>query len=260
MLALTVPVFAQERPILPDEERFGRQTTISASASVLIRAIPAGNSTRPMGEAIADACCSSRKCMWSTTPMTRLEFDDIYRACWPIVRVYFGFKLIAGGYPEWVTVTRAYYETGYIFVAKPPAPARSPIFPARGAGRHLGSVADFRLVQYNNAACRAALAALSHEHGRTGARSRGQWRSGSIAWSGHRHFSSWARPSPNIAELDVVASPAPLTIPPMPVGAIMLSRDTFLRNNIDQAIGDSGRRWGDHRSAGGPAHARIGAA
>ena len=238
MLALTMPVLAQDRPTLPNEESFGRPDDDFSLRFCVDPRDPGWEFDKAIGEAIADALLLEPQMHVIDDTKTRVDFEDIYRNLRADCSVYFGFKLIAGGYPDWVTVTRAYYETGYVFVAKPPAPARLADIPKTEAlGATIGSVADFRFLQYNNsqpAAQRWRRFPMSTDELALQAVVSGEV-AASLVWA--PSFFELSKTHPEYAELAVVASD-PVTIPPMPVGAIMLSRDTFLRTSIDQAIGD----------------------
>ena len=100
----------------------------------------------------------------------------------------------------------------------------------------MGSTADFRLIQYNNslpAAQRWRRFPMGSDEQALQAVVDGGV-SAALVWA-----PSWfalSKTHPEFAALETVA-PEPLTIPPMPVGALLLSRDVFLRTNIDQAIG-----------------------
>ena len=240
LLVLAIPIapsVAQDRPILPDEEKYGRAADDYSFRFCVDPRDPGWEFDKAVGEAIAESLLLEPQMHVITDTNERAEFDDIYRHLLADCSIYFGFKLIAGGYPEWVTVSRAYYETGYVFVAKSPAPASLGDIPrGQAIGATLASSADFRLVQYNNALPEAerwkrypmstdqqALeAVLSDEV------------SAALVWA--PSFYELGKTRPEIAALQTIASPAPLTIPPMPVGAILLSRDIFLRNSMDQAI------------------------
>ncbi|HTN64082.1 MAG TPA: transporter substrate-binding domain-containing protein [Devosia sp.] len=229
--------FAQDKPVLPDEERYGRPSDDFSLRFCVDPRDPGWMFDQAMGEAIAGALLLEPKVHVITDTMVTADFDDIYRHLLGDCSVYFGFKLIAGGYPDWVTVTRAYYQTGYVLVAKAPAPARlADIPPHTALGASMGSTADFRLIQYNN-----SLPATqrwrrfpmgSDEQALQAVVDDGV--AAALVWA-----PSWfalSKTHPEFAALETVA-PEPLTIPPMPVGALLLSRDVFLRTNIDQAIG-----------------------
>jgi hypothetical protein len=86
--------------------------------------------------------------------------------------VYMGFKLIPEGYPNWVTVSRAYYDEGYVYVsADPDIHALGDLKPGHAIGATIGTMAHFRLISYNRR-CRPTSAGRSTPTGPT------SWRSG----------------------------------------------------------------------------------
>ncbi len=235
--ALVAPTAAQDRPTLPDEEKYGRASDDYSFRFCVDPRDPGWEFDQAIGLAIADSLLLEPRMHVVTDTNERAEFEDVYRHLLADCAVYFGFKLFAGGYPDWVTVTRAYYETGYVFVTKAPAPASlGDIPPGEALGATIGSAADFRLVQFNNARpadqrwrrfpmatdTQALDAVLSDRV------------AAALVWA--PSFYGLGKTRPDIAALEVIASPAPLNLPPVPIGGVMLSRDTFLRNNIDQAI------------------------
>ncbi len=150
--------------------------------------------------------------------------------------VHMGFKLIPEGYADWVSLTRAYYESQYVFVAADPdIHALADLPPGHPIGATIGTSAHFRLVSY--------LLALPAEQ---------RWptypygsndlaleslRNGSVDVALVWAPSLWARQrqDPAYADLHVIES-RPLPPTTLGVGAIVLSNQTFLRNAIDEAI------------------------
>jgi polar amino acid transport system substrate-binding protein len=150
--------------------------------------------------------------------------------------VFFGFKLVTDAYPEWLTITRPYYRSTYVYVAADPAWKSLADMPTtRPIGATIGTSADMRLSQYllaipaakrwdkypmssDEAALRATIS------GTTGA---------ALVWAP----ALWAlgKTDPAIAKLPQMA-PSPLPVSTADVGAILLSKQSFLRSSIDQAI------------------------
>lgn len=234
---LTAPVLAQDRPTLPNEQDFARPDDDFSLRFCVDPRDPGWEFDQAVGEAIAAALLLEPRVHVVADTNERAEFEDIYRHLRIDCAVYFGFKLFAGGYPDWVTVTRSYLDTGYIFVAKQPAPASLGDIPRTEAlGATIGSAADFRLVQYNNSlpsgqrwrrfpmsTDELALDAVLNDTV-----------AAALVWAPSFYELSHTT-RPDFADLAIVA-PEPLTLPPVEVGALLLSRDTFLRTNIDQAI------------------------
>lgn len=150
--------------------------------------------------------------------------------------VHMGFKLIPEGYPNWVTLTRAYYETQYVFVtADPDIHALADVAPARPIGATMGTSAHIRLVSYLTALPAEDrwptypmgtndLALESLLNGTVDV---------ALVWA----TSLWAkqREEPAYADLHVI-DPNPLPPTTLGVGALMLADETFLRTAVDEAI------------------------
>lgn len=148
-----------------------------------------------------------------------------------------GFKLIPEGYDTtWSTVTRAYYETGYVYVTADPAVnSLADLAPGRTIGALIGSAAHIQLVTY--------LTAIPAEQ---------RWRAfpygtnelaleslvnGAVDVALVWGPSLWAKQTsdPAYADLRVIDS-APLPPTVLGVGALMLKENAFLRSAVDEAI------------------------
>jgi polar amino acid transport system substrate-binding protein len=171
-----------------------------------------------------------------TEDMSGEDLDDTYRTLIQHCDVFFGFKLVPNAYPEWVTITRPYYRSTYVFVAADPAWKSLADMPTtRAIGATIGTAADMRLSQYllalpadkrwdkypmssDEAALRAVIS------GPTGA---------ALVWAP----ALWAlrKTDAAISRLPEMA-PAPLPVSTADVGAILLSKQVFLRSSLDQAI------------------------
>lgn len=150
--------------------------------------------------------------------------------------VYMGFKLIPEGYAPWIALTRAYYDTQYVFVAADPAlKALADLPPGRPIGATVGTTAHIRLVSYQTALPAdkrwpaypmgtndAALEALH---------------SGSVDVALVWAPSLWGKQKadPAYANLHVI-DPKPLPPTVLGVGAAVLADQKFLRSAIDEAI------------------------
>jgi polar amino acid transport system substrate-binding protein len=164
------------------------------------------------------------------------DITKVYAVMLEHCDVHMGFKLIPGGYSNWATLTRAYYETQYVFVtADPDIEALADLAPTRPIGATMGTSAHIRLVSY--------LAALPREDRwptypmGTNELALESLLNGTVdvalVWAPHL----WAmqRDDPAYAGLRVIA-PTPLPPTTLGVGALMLSNETFLRTAIDAAI------------------------
>ena len=150
--------------------------------------------------------------------------------------IHMGFKLIPGGYPNWVTVTRPYYETQYVFVtADPDVHALADVAPRRPIGATMGTSAHLRLVTF--------LAALPAEDRwptypmGTGDLALESLLNGTVDVALVWVPTLWAkqREEPAYARLRVI-DPNPLPPTALGVGALMLADETFLRTAVDEAI------------------------
>lgn len=150
--------------------------------------------------------------------------------------LHMGFKLIPSGYADWSMLSRAYYETSYVFVARDPAlHSLSDLPPKRAIGATGGTSAHLRLVSYLQALPAASrwrafpmgtdqVALDSLMDGTVDV---------ALVWA--PSFWSRQQSDPAFADLRVI-DPAPLPATTMGVGVLMLSNETFLRTTIDQAI------------------------
>jgi polar amino acid transport system substrate-binding protein len=235
-LAFVHGAFAQDTPYIPDEWKFGRRQSGSTLQYCLDTRDPDLPVARRIGQAIAAALLLEPKPHEIGQIAAGEDLDNLYRVFLETCDVFFGFKLIPDAYPSWLAVTRPYYRTSYVVVtanAKWQALADMPHTQAIGAT--IGTSADIRLIQYLQSlpadgqwsrfpmgSDELALRALAR--GTVGA---------ALVWGP----SFWAlRPAdPAFAALRIIAS-RPLPDSAVDVGATLLSRETFLRSNLDQAI------------------------
>jgi polar amino acid transport system substrate-binding protein len=171
-----------------------------------------------------------------TADMSGEDMDDTYRLLIQHCDVAFGFKLVPDAYPAWLTITRPYYRAAYVYVTADPrwkSLADMPV--SRAIGATIGTSADMRLTQYilavpagqrwdkyPMASDEAALRAVTS--GSIGA---------ALVWS--PALWSLRKKDPAFVSLHEI-QPTPLPISTADVGAILLSKQSFLRSNIDQAI------------------------
>jgi polar amino acid transport system substrate-binding protein len=171
-----------------------------------------------------------------TADMSGEDMDDTYRLLIQHCDVVFGFKLVPDAYPAWLTITRPYYRGTYLYVATDPSWAALSDMPAgRAIGATIGTGADMRLSQYllavpagkrwdkypmssDEAALRSVL------NGTTGAAL--VW--GPALWSLRKTDAAFSK----LRQIE----PNPLPVSTADVGAILLSKQAFLRSSIDQAI------------------------
>jgi polar amino acid transport system substrate-binding protein len=225
---------AQETPFVPDE--YGRRQSGSTLQYCLDTRDPDLPVARKIGQAIAGALLLEPKPHELGQISAGDDLDNLYRVFLETCDVFLGFKLIPDAYPQWLTVTRPYYRTSYVVVtASSEWKSLADMPRALAIGATIGTSADIRLIQYLQAlpadgqwsrfpmgSDELALRALVR--GATGA---------ALVWAP----SFWALRSadPAFAALHIIAS-RPLPDSAVDVGATLLSRETFLRSNLDQAI------------------------
>lgn len=239
MLAFAQPLaqaFAQDTPYVPDEWKYGRRQSGSTLHYCLDTRDPDLPVARRIGEAIAGALLLEPQPHEIGQISAGEDLDNLYRVFLETCDVFLGFKLIADAYPQWLAVTRPYYRASYVVVtANPQWTALSDMPHDQAIGATIGTSADIRLVQYllslpadrqwsrfPMGSDELALRALAR--GTVGA---------ALVWGP----SFWAlRPAdPAFATLRILP-PRPLALSSVDVGATLLSRETFLRNSLDQAI------------------------
>jgi len=236
-VAPILPALAQEpAPFVTEAERPGRFADDFTLRYCVDRRDPAWEVDQAIATAIAGALLIEPVAHVVEDPSVREDLDRLYRHLLQDCSLYFGFKLLPGVYPEWLTVTRPYYEVGYVLAVSNPDWERLADIPASEAlGPTIGTAADFRLIQYLN-----SLPATQ------------RWRrfpqssdeiglaavvDGSIAaalvWG--PSFSALAGVRPEFTALHTIALD-PLPASNVAVGAVLLSTETFLRSSVDQAI------------------------
>jgi polar amino acid transport system substrate-binding protein len=227
---------AQETPFVPDEWKYGRRQAGSTLQYCLDTRDPDLPIARKIGLAIAQALLLEPMPHEMGQGTVGEDIDNLYRVFLESCDVYLGFKLIPDGYPQWLAVTRAYYRTSYILVTANRqwnSLADMPLTQTIGAT--IGTAADIRLIQYLQAlpadsrwsrfpmgSDELALRALLRDTVAV-----------ALVWGP----SFWAlrQSDPAFAGLRIISS-KPLADSAVDVGATLLSRESFLRSNVDQAI------------------------
>ena len=230
-----------DTPFVVDDWRFGTHETNAALRYCIDRRDPDWPVVQKIAAAVVAALLLQGKEYLiaddlKTADMSGEDLDDTYRMLIQRCDVFFGFKLVPDAYPAWVTITRPYYRSSYVYVAADPAWKSLGDMPTtRAIGATIGTGADMRLSQYllavsadkrwdkfpmasDDAAVRAVM------DGTTGA---------ALVWAP----ALWAlrKTDAAIAKLPEMA-PSPLPISTADVGAILLSRQSFLRTSLDRAI------------------------
>jgi len=237
---LTIPSRA-DTPFVVDDWRFGTRETNAALTYCVDERDPDWPVARKIAAAVAGALLLQPKEYLigndpRTADMSGEDLDDTYRLLIQHCDVLFGFKLVPDAYPAWITITRPYYRSTYVYVATDPTwKSLSDMPTSHAIGATIGTGADMRLSQYLLAVAaekrwdkfpmssdEAALQAVLR--GTTGA---------ALVWGP----ALWALRKTNaeFATLHEIA-PTPLPVSTADVGAILLSRQSFLRSSVDQAI------------------------
>lgn len=242
LFAIPAPGVGQSSaPFVPDEWRFG----VHEANATLSYCIDARDPDWPVAREIAAAVAAALLLQAKeyligddprTADMSGEDLDGTYRLLIQHCDVVFGFKLVPDAYPAWLTITRPYYRAAYVYVASDPAWKSLADMPVtRPIGATIGTSADMRLTQYilavpagqrwdkyPMASDEAALRAVVS--GTTGA---------ALVWAP----ALWAlrKTDPTFSILRDIR-PAPLPVSAADIGAILLSKQAFLRSSIDQAI------------------------
>ena len=230
------PAFAQDTPYVPDEWKYGRRQAGSTLQYCLDIRDPDLPIARKIGQAIAQALLLEPKPHELGQNSVGEDLDNLYRVFLESCDVYLGFKLIPDAYPQWLAVTRPYYRTSYVLVtANTQWKSLADMPHAQAIGATIGTSGDIRLIQYLQAlpadsrwsrfpmgSDELALRALLRNT--IGA---------ALVWGP----SFWAlrQSESDFAKLRIISS-KPLPDSTVDVGATLLTRESFLRNNVDQAI------------------------
>jgi polar amino acid transport system substrate-binding protein len=164
------------------------------------------------------------------------DITRVYKLLLEQCDIHMGFKLIPDGYPDWLTITRGYYDTGYVFVTADPNLKSLADLPfGRPIGATIGTTAHIKLVAYLTAQAANkrwptypygtndyALEALLK--GDVGV---------ALVWA--PSFWEKQQSDPAYAKVHIIDG-RPLPPTTLSVGAVMLSDQTFMRTAIDQAI------------------------
>ena len=228
---------AAQTPYVPDEWRYGRHASEGALSYCVDKRDPDWPVAGDIGEAIAGALLLKGKPFVIQNDTVGDDIEVLYHTLLDSCDLYLGFKLIPDTLPDWLTVTRPYYRTTYVLVAKPGGPASlAELSRDKPIAATLGTAADLRLVQYmmalpaaerwprypmatDEAALRSVLSGTAAV---------------ALVWAP----SFWALQQQDSAIVGLAAiEPKPLPVTRVEVGAALLGRESYLRNAADQAIG-----------------------
>jgi polar amino acid transport system substrate-binding protein len=225
-----------EKPFAPGQWNIGRRLDQSEFRYCVDPRDPAWEVDGAIAEAIAQGLLLQPKRFVVKSEIVLEDLTKVYGILLKDCDVYMGFKLIPEGYPNWVTVSRAYYDEGYVYVSADPAiHALGDLKPGHAIGVTIGTMAHFRLISYNLALPADKrwpiypygtneLALKSLLDGATDL---------ALVWA--TNLWTAQRQDPAYASLHVV-DPAPLPPTNVGVGGLMLEKNTFLRSAMDEAI------------------------
>jgi polar amino acid transport system substrate-binding protein len=225
-----------EKPYVLDQRHIGRRMDESQLRYCVDRRDPAWEVAGAIADAVAGALLLEPQRYVVESGIVLEDITKVYEVMLKHCDVHMGFKLIPEGYASWVTLTRPYYETQYVFVtADPDIHALGDLAPGRPIAATVGTSAHMRLVSYVTAlpaekrwpAYPMGSNELSLESLLNGTVDV------ALVWAP----SLWARQreDPAYAELHVI-DPKPLPPTTLGVGALLLSDESFLRTALDQAI------------------------
>jgi polar amino acid transport system substrate-binding protein len=224
------------RPFTPEEWKYGRRLDESQLRFCVDRRDGDWQIAKEIGEAIAGGLLLEGQPYVVENKSITQALDDIYGIMLEHCDLHMGFKLIPEGYPNWAAVTRAYYETQYVFVTSDPdIHALADLAPGHPIAATIGTMAHIRLVSYlmalpaedrwptypmgtNDLALESLLNGTADV---------------ALVWAP----SLWAKQREDAAYADFhVIDPKPLPPTTLGVGALLLSNETFLRTAVDEAI------------------------
>ena len=245
LIPLIFSALAQAQvPFVPEEwiNQFGRQQDNSSISFCVDNRDPDKDVAREIANSIAKTLLLKPKIHPVGDRAVQDDLEELYKSFIAYCDIYMGFKLLPGAYPNWIGLTRAYYEAEYLLLVKNTQKWKSlsdiPI--SQPIGSSLGTSADLRLIQYlgtlkpsqrwtrfpmaNDA---AALKAVTE--GKVAA---------ALVWGP----SFWKLQAGNAA----FKALKPITARQLgnlsiAVGGAMRSDDSFLRTNVDKAIGTLAR-------------------
>ena len=241
LFAGTTGAFAQEAefddvPFAPGQWNIGRRLDESQLRYCVDKRDPDWEVAGAIADAIAAGLLLEPVRYVVESEIAVEDITKVYGRMLEHCDVYMGFKLIPEGYAPWIALTRAYYDTQYVFVAADPAlKALADLPPGRPIGATVGTTAHIRLVSYQTALPAekrwpaypmgtndAALEALHN---------------GSVDVALVWAPSLWGKQKadPAYANLHVI-DPRPLPPTVLGVGAVVLADQKFLRSAIDEAI------------------------
>jgi polar amino acid transport system substrate-binding protein len=233
--AQAAPEF-DETPFAPGQWNIGRRLDESEFRYCVDPRDPDWEVDGAIADAIAQGLLLEPKRYVVRSDIVVEDITKVYALMLEHCDVHMGFKLIPQGYPDWVTLSRPYYEIGYVFVTADPAIHRlADLPPGRAIGATIGTAAHIRLVSYLKSLPADARWPV-YPYG-TNDLSLEELHKGTVDVALVWGPSFWGKQhgDPAYADLRVI-DPAPLPPTTFGVGALMLSNQAFLRTAVDEAI------------------------
>jgi polar amino acid transport system substrate-binding protein len=239
---LPAPASAQQEPeffdvpFAPGQWNIGRRLDESQLRYCVDQRDPDWEVAGAIADAVAGALLLEPQRYVVESKIAIEDITKVYEVMLEHCDVHMGFKLIPDGYPAWVTLTRAYYETGYVFVTADPAiHALADLAPSRPIGATMGTSAHIRLVAYLTA-LPADKRWPTYPYG-TNHLALESLLNGDVDVALVWAPDLWAKQQADPAYADLhVIDPNPLPPTTQSVAALMLSNETFLRTAVDEAI------------------------
>ena len=242
LLPLPTPAIAQaepeffETPFAPGQWNIGRRLDESQLRYCIDKRDPDWEVADTIARAIAAGLLLEPKRYVVESNIVVEDITKLYGRMLEHCDVHMGFKLIPEGYPSWITPTRAYYETQYVYVSSDPDIHALADLPAgRPIGATIGTAAHIRLVSYMTALPadqRSPVFPFGTNEQALESVLNGTVKIG-LVWAP----SLWAKQKqdPAYAGLHVI-DPKPLPPTTFGDGAVVLADQKFLRTAIDEAI------------------------
>lgn len=238
VLALVASAWAQYPQVPPgvlEGPETGRRLTGDTIVFCVDPRDPAHEVDRAIAEAIAGALLLEPEFHVVERPLVADAIENVYVDLVNDCHVSLGFKHLSSAYASWLILTRAYYETSYVFaVADPSWNSLSDVPRDRPIGGMPGTVGDVRFLtalrsmgeerrwpRHPKGTHELALEAVAED--RLGA---------ALVWAP----SAWSlmRDADRFADLRLIYDDR--ISDPIGVGAVLLDGNGFVRSQIDEAI------------------------
>jgi polar amino acid transport system substrate-binding protein len=255
---LTGAAQAQDVPFVENRQQFGPRQEPGVLRFCVDHRDSDWEIAQQVGAAMAEALLLRPVEVPIEDQIVTLDLDELYRVLLEDCDVHLGFKLLPQAYPPWMMLSRSYYSASYVLAVTDPSWRSLADVPAGQAiSSTIGTAADLLFASYvlnqpvdrrwrrlpmstDRAAIDAVVSGTSVA---------------ALVWAPGLWALQQSGEVPSSVRL-IPTAPLPETM--VGVGAAMLSDQTFLRTELDQAIGSlvaDGTLQGIFDSAGFPATA-----